>query len=225
MYFAVFLSPTPFPSQVPKTRYTSITSNWAGSRYPLLDKWMLLHSWEIEGSQKFLNQTEVWTVPRVTNPILMTASFNERKRSRPLLYKLSGSWCFPWHGALLPLAGTDTVLRSRGTSRTVTRHWYSTWGAWWKKMAQSKAKEPSGQIQWGLADYKEASTAASAQLPRWSITHMQHPFGRSGCNLNSDLFAWPRHRLEPRYPLFCREDPVSSHSSPGWHKLYFQLIL
>lgn len=64
--------------------------------------------------------------------------------------------------------------------------------------------------------YRTLNSLASVQLPRWSIIHMQHPFRKSGCNLNSDLFAWTGHRLEPRYPSFCRRDPMSSHRSPGW---------
>lgn len=124
---------------------------------------MILYSREIKGSQNFLNQTEVWLVPRVTNPIFTTESFNRHKESRPLLHELPRSWCSPWHGALLPLAGTATLLRSRSTSWT--HHCYSTWGTWWKTMEQSKAKEPSGRIQWGLSDYKEASTAHSTPWP------------------------------------------------------------
>lgn len=32
---------------------------------------MILHSQEVEGSQKFLNQPKIWSVPRVINSILM----------------------------------------------------------------------------------------------------------------------------------------------------------
>lgn len=55
--------------------------------------------------------------------------------------------------------------------------------------------------------------------PASKVIHHPHAtsFWKSGCNLNSDLFAWPGHRLQPRYPLFCQEDPLSPHRSPGWH--------
>lgn len=92
-------------------------------------------------------------------------------------------------------------------------------------MEETRAEESKGAIrpdsvrlvwlQGGI--HCRLNSWAPIQLPSWPIIHTQHPFGKYGYNLNSDLLAWPGQRLEPRYSLSYREDPMSSHSSPGWH--------
>lgn len=79
---------------------------------------------------------------------------------------------------------------------------------------QSRPKEPARQIPWGLSDYKEVSAAGSTPQPSSSF-HI-HPDLPKGC-FKVEFRLIYLARTQVRDEVSLQEDPMSSHSSPGWH--------